>query len=150
VNASLGFTAKPIKNMSLTVDYYSVNIKDRIVLTGLFDQSDDVIGQTLTDLNVGAAQFFTNAVDTRTSGVDVIATYFHAIGRGKLTATVAGNFNKMKLDGITTTKELAGKEDIYYGRREQYFLLASAPKSKMSFGLDYKACSVQTFVLPIL
>ncbi len=138
VNASLGFTAKPIKNMSLTVDYYSVNIKDRIVLTGLFDQSDDVIGQTLTDLNVGAAQFFTNAVDTRTSGVDVIATYFHAIGRGKLTATVAGNFNKMKLDGITTTKELAGKEDIYYGRREQYFLLASAPKSKMSFGLDYK------------
>lgn len=138
VNASLGFTAKPIKDLSLTVDYYSVSIKDRIVLTGLFDQSDDVIGQTLTDLNVGAAQFFTNAVDTRTTGLDVIATYGHKIGRGKLNATIAGNFNKMKLDGITTTKELAGKEDIYYGRREQYFLLASAPKSKMSFGLDYK------------
>lgn len=137
VNTSFGFTTKPIKNLSITVDGYSANIKNRIVLTGLFDQTDNVIGQILADLNVGAAQFFTNAVSTQTNGWDVIATYGHKLGAGKLSATFAGNFNTMKLNSITTTPELAGKEDIYYGRREQYFLLASAPNRKLSMGLAY-------------
>ncbi len=137
-NASFGFTAKPYKNITLTVDGYSVNIKDRIVLTGLFDQSDDAIGDILKNLNVGAAQFFTNAVDTRTTGLDVIATYAPRIGKGRLGVTFAGNFNNMKLDRVKTAPGLAGKEDIYYGRREQYFLLASAPPHKLSLSLDYK------------
>ncbi len=146
VNTSFGFTAKPIKNLSITVDGYSVNIKDRIVLTGLFDQTDNVIGQILTDLNVGAAQFFTNAADTKTNGVDIIATYGHRIGAGRLNTTFAANFNHMKLDQIKTTAALAGKEDIYYGRREQYFLLASAPPHKLSLSFDYKINKFSTNV----
>jgi iron complex outermembrane recepter protein len=138
VNFSFGFTAKPVKNLVLTVDGYSINIKNKVVLTGLFGNDDDVIGDILTDLNVGAAQFFTNAVGTKTTGLDVIATYGLNAGKGKLNFTFAGNFNKMKLGKITTTPELAGKEDIYYGRREQYFLLASAPQHKLSLTTDYK------------
>ncbi len=146
VNASLGFTAKPINNLSLTIDGYKVDIKDRVVLTGLFDQSDDAIGQILQDLNVGSAQFFTNAVNTSTLGLDVIATYAHRIGRGRFGITFAGNFNKMELDKITTIPALKGKEDIYYGRREQYFLLASAPERKLSLGMDYKISKFTTFL----
>jgi iron complex outermembrane recepter protein len=138
VNFSFGFTAKPAKNFVLTVDGYSINIKNKVVLTGLFGNDDDVIGPILTDLNVGAAQFFTNAVGTKTTGLDVIATYGMKAGAGKLNLTFAGNFNKMTLGKITTTPELTGKEDIYYGRREQYFLLASAPKHKVSLSADYK------------
>jgi iron complex outermembrane recepter protein len=139
VNFSFGFTAKPIKNLVLTVDGYSINIKNKVVLTGLFDTDDDVIGNILSDLNVGAAQFFTNAVRTRTTGVDVIATYgMNAGKKGKLNFTFAGNFNNMSLGKITTTPELSGKEDIYFGRREQYFLLASAPDHKMSLIADYR------------
>jgi iron complex outermembrane recepter protein len=137
-NFSFGFTAKPAKNFVLTVDGYSVNIKDKVVLTGLFDNNDDVLGDILNGLNVGAAQFFTNAVSTRTTGVDVIATYGMNAGKGKLNFTFAGNFNNMKLGKITTTPQLAGKEDIYYSRREQYFLLASAPPHKLSLATDYK------------
>ncbi len=144
VNMSLGFTAKPIKNMTLTVDAYSVNIKDRIVLTGLFDQTDDAIGDILTNLNVGAAQFFTNAVDTKTTGLDVISTYSHKLCGGTIGATFAANFNKITLQNITTTDKLKGKEAIYYGEREQYFLKASAPPHKLSFGLDYKKNSFST------
>ncbi|MFZ4058829.1 MAG: TonB-dependent receptor plug domain-containing protein, partial [Ferruginibacter sp.] len=138
VNTSFGFTAKPIRNLTLTVDGYTVNIKDRVVLTGLFDQSDDVIGTILQDLNIGAAQFFTNAVNTKTSGVDIIATYSKKLGSGTLNTTFAANFNKLTIDKIKTTDALAGKEDIYYGRREQYFLQASAPPRKMSLSFDYR------------
>jgi iron complex outermembrane receptor protein len=138
INGSFGFTASPINNLSITIDGYSVNIKDRIVLTGLFDQEDDAIGQILKNLNVGSAQFFTNAVNTKTTGLDIITTYSHKVGKGRMGVTFAGNFNKMKLDKITTIPALVGKEDIYYGRREQYFLLASAPPHKLSFSADYK------------
>ena len=138
VNFSAGITAKPIRNLTLTVDGYSVKIKDRVVLTGLFDQNDDVIGSILKDANVGSAQFFTNAVNTKTTGVDVIATYTHKAGAGRLSYSLAANFNKLTIDRIKTTAALAGKEDIYYGRREQFFLLASAPPRKLNLSIDYK------------
>ncbi len=137
-NFSLGFTAKPARNLTITVDGYMVNIKDRIVLTGYFDQSDDVIGQILANRNIGSAQFFTNAVDTKTKGLDIIATYSFRLGNGKINATYAGNFNSLKIGSVKTAEALKGKEDIYFSEREKYFLQASAPNHKHSFNFEYK------------
>jgi iron complex outermembrane recepter protein len=136
-NAGLGFTAK-VKALTLTLDAYYVQIKDRIVLTGAFYSDDDIIGDDLKKLNIGAAQFFTNAVNTTSKGVDAILTY-SAIFSGKqnLKFSVAANFNDMVIDKIYTNQKLQGKEGTYFGLREQYFLLASAPKSKVNFGVDY-------------
>lgn len=139
VNTGLGVTAKPFRNFSLTVDGYFVNIKDRIVLTGYFDQSDDAIGDILTNLNIGSAQFFTNAVDTRTKGMDIVATYSGLkLGRGKLNTTFAGNFNSLTISKVKTAPQLAGKEDIYFSPRERYFLQASAPNHKLSLNFEYR------------
>lgn len=137
-NFSLGFTAKPARNLTVTIDGYMVNIKDRIVLTGYFDQSDDVIGQILADRNIGSAQFFTNAVDTRTRGLDIITTYSFRLGHGKLNATYAANFNSLKIGAVKTSEALKGKEDIYFSERERFFLQASAPNHKHSFNFEYK------------
>ncbi len=138
VNTSFGFTTKPIRNLSITVDAYTVSIKDRVVLTGEFGQDDDVIGSTLQDLNIGSAKFFTNAVNTRTAGLDVIATYGFKVGAGKLNATFAGNLNDLSITAVKTVPALKGKEDTYFSIREQYFLQASAPKHKLSFNFDYR------------
>jgi iron complex outermembrane recepter protein len=138
VNFSAGFAAKPIRNLSITVDAYQVTIKDRVVLTGLFDASDDAIGYILAGLNVGAAQFFTNAVDTKTQGIDAIATYSNSLGKGRLTTTLAANFNKIEVEKVNTTALLAGKEDLYFGPRDKAFLLASAPDHKINLGFDYR------------
>ncbi len=138
VNGSFGFTTKPARNLSITVDAYVVNIKDRIVLTGYFDQSDDAIGSILQDLNIGSAQFFTNAVDTKTKGIDIIATYSFRLGAGKINATFAGNFNDLTISKVKTAPALAGKEDIYFSERERYFLQASAPNHKLSYNFEYK------------
>ena len=136
-NASLGITAN-FGSFTATVDGYYVDIKDRIVLTGAFEDSDPDIGAELQALNVGAAQFFTNAIDTKTKGVDVILSWSKMFGDARLRATFAANFNEMELGDITTSAKLKGKEDIYFGTREQKFLLASAPDSKMNLTLDYK------------
>lgn len=137
LNASLGFTVGT-GGFQATVDGYFVDIADRIVLTGAFEDTDPDIGQELRDLNVGAAQFFTNAVDTRTLGLDVILSYAKNIGIGqRLKASIAANFNDMEIEDIATNEKLAGKEDIYFGPREQKFLLASAPPSKINLNLNY-------------
>ena len=136
-NFGAGFVAKPAKGLSLTVDGYWITVNNRIVLTGLFTNDDPQIGYILQTMNVGAAQFFTNAVDTKTSGVDVIATYNAALGSGRLNTILAANFNDMSIESVKTTPLLAGKEDIYFGPREKGFLLASAPKHKIGLSFDY-------------
>ncbi|MBW3545301.1 MAG: TonB-dependent receptor, partial [Bacteroidetes bacterium] len=137
-NASLGFTAS-LRNFTATVDGYYVDIDDRIVLTGAFEDDDDIIGGDLRALNVGAAQFFTNAVDTRTKGLDIILSYTENFGEdNRLSLSLAGNFNDMDIESINTTQRLSGKEEIYFGEREQLFLRASAPPSKVNFIADYR------------
>jgi iron complex outermembrane receptor protein len=138
LNGSLGFTGS-FRNFTATVDGYYVRIKDRIVLTGAFEDTDPDIGEDLQALGVGAAQFFTNAVDTRTLGVDVILNYATTFGTDNLlNVSFAGNFNDLEIQSIATTPRLAGKEETYFGLREQKFLLASAPPSRMNLIFDYK------------
>jgi iron complex outermembrane recepter protein len=137
-NASLGFTVRPNNTFSLTVDGYWVQIKDRIVLTGQFTEEDEQIGQLLKNINVAKAQFFTNAVNTTTTGLDIILSNKDKVGEGFLTTSLAMNFNKLNIDKINTNDKLAGKEDTYFDLREQYFLRASAPPSKINLTFDYQ------------
>lgn len=135
-NLSLGLTARS-GPFTATVDGYAVNVYDRIVLTGAFEDTDEQIGAELRRLQLGAAQFFTNALDTRTRGLDVVLNYAEDFSGRRLRGSLAGNFNDMKLGAIHTSPKLAGKEDIYFGAREQHFLLASAPPRKITGSLGY-------------
>ena len=136
VNAGVGITMK-IGELTATLDGYIVDIDDRIVLTGAFEDTDPDIGAELQALGVAAAQFFTNALDTRTRGLDVVVSHQFYLGEQRFNWSLAGNFNDMELGDIHTNAQLAGKEDIYFGAREQAFLLASAPASKVSLTVDH-------------
>ena len=135
-NATLGFTLSAGAFVA-TVDGYLVDIDDRVVLTGAFDTDDPDIGAELDSLGVGAAQFFTNALDTRTRGVDVVLSWGRTFGRHRVRASFAGNFNEMEPGEVRTSDRLAGKENVYFGPRERAFLLASAPPTKLSLSLDH-------------
>lgn len=142
-NLSAGVTAN-LGGFSGTVDAYMVDVRDRIVLTGAFEDTDPDIGADLQRLGVSAAQFFTNALDTRTTGVDVVLGYVRNLGEHRFRAALVGNFNDMELGDIETSPKLSGKEDIYFGEREQYFLRASAPRSKVSLSSDYGMGRLET------
>ncbi|MCB4808128.1 TonB-dependent receptor [Tamlana sp. 62-3] len=126
LNAALGFTAS-FGKFTATLDGYYIKVKDRIVLTGYFEATD-------ID-NVGSAQFFTNGVNTSTTGLDVILSYKETLGNGsRLGATLLANFNNMEIDDV-----LNGDldEQTFFGERDKAFLLASAPDSKISLNLNY-------------
>lgn len=143
LNGSAGFTLNAGK-FTATVDGYYIKVKDRIVLTGTFGQDDDQIGAILAANFIDQAQFFTNAADTESAGVDVILNYSESIGSGRLNATLAGNYNSMKITDVHTSPQLAGKEDVYLSARERAFILASAPKTKINLSLNYKISKFNT------
>jgi len=140
VNASLGLTSRPAPGLSITVDGYYVKIKDRIVLTGDFTADNaPEIAADLDKLNVSVVKFFTNALDTKTLGLDAIVTWNKRFSGGHdFTATLAANFNDLETGDIKTSAKLAGRKDIYFSDRERSFLVASAPPSKINLTLDYR------------
>jgi len=77
-NLSVGLVAAPARGWNLTLDAYLIDLKNRIVDSGgvsgaLAAQAIAANGATVPPdaVDNAYAQFFTNAVDTRTSGVDL-------------------------------------------------------------------------------
>ena len=101
LNASLGATWRPRDNLSITADAYHISIDDRIVITSQFTTADTIVQRILSPFpGVGRAQFFANAVDTRTRGVDVVVAYAKALGPGTLNLTAAATFTNTKVERI--------------------------------------------------
>lgn len=137
VNASLGFTSQLGNGFSLTVDGYYVRIKDRVVLTGQFSDDLPVIANELKALNVSRVQFFTNAISTRTRGIDIVLAHQAQIGNGRLNTSLGMNFNSLDTISVNTNEKLKPYKDLYFDLREYYFVKASAPPSKMNLTIDY-------------
>ncbi len=138
VNFGAGLTYNT-GGFKVTADFYNVSIKDRIVLTGDFYNDDAQIGGILQSLNVGSARFFANAINTTTSGVDLVLSYFNQIDeKQRYTFMIAGNINDMSIDKVNVSSKLAGKEAFYLSNRERLFILAAAPPMKFNTSLDYR------------
>jgi len=145
-NISIGITAKPIKNLSLTVDAYQVDIKDRIGITGRFQGSDDPRFESiLSSASLTQVQFMTNAVDTKTQGLDAVASYFVPMSNGSLTLNIGANFTKTEVprdsDGnpvIKTGEFLEGFGSQLFNREEVSRIEVAQPRSKIILGGIYR------------
>ena len=136
-NASVGFTWAPRPRLEVTLDAYQLDIDDRIVLTGGFSGDDPDIGPILEELQLVEARFFTNAIDTRTRGVDLTLSHRRGLGAGDLHSFLALNHNTTDVLRVNTAPGLAGKEDVYFNTRERWFVEGSAPELKGAAGLGY-------------
>ena len=77
-NFTGGFTAE-ILDVSFTVDFFDIRMKDRLALSQDFelneDQKTDLIAEGITSAgNLEEFRFFTNDFDTTTQGIDVVIT----------------------------------------------------------------------------
>lgn len=145
VNASLGFTFRPARELNITVDGYLVKVKDRVVLSGQFSVDDNTLDPALIaamqNLQVSLAQFFANAVNTTNKGVDIVIDYNKPLAKGRnFKALFTGNFQNMTIDKINVPAKLNDTKDhqaTFLTEREQKFILASAPRSKFNLNLEY-------------
>lgn len=97
-SVTAGFVGNISSNLSFTVDGYFIRIDDRIVLSSQFNRSNPLVNTILTnnsvDPTINALQFWTNAINTETKGVDVVITQRFRLGAGNASLSVAGNYNK--------------------------------------------------------
>jgi iron complex outermembrane receptor protein len=142
---TLGTTWTPTHALSVTADLYHIKIKDRIVLSGLFDESNyPTLAAKLATLGVGGAQFFVNSVDTKTQGLDLTASHRGAIAGNKLTTFLAMNFSKTEVDAIHAPAALQGYEDVLLSERERLFLEQGGPRRKATLGFDLTTGALET------
>jgi len=132
---SAGLSGKLTDNFTFSCDYYLIGIDDRIVLSGRFAEGyEDILG----GLDVGAAQFFTNAIDSRTSGLDAELAYKTMVGTGKLNVSIRANISNTKVVGdIKVSSSLIGQEDILFNREEIARVESAQPNYKLNSIASY-------------
>ncbi|MBJ7387933.1 MAG: TonB-dependent receptor [Sphingomonadaceae bacterium] len=137
VNLGAGVTFTPFNGLSITADYYNIKINDRITLTENLQGTDVVALLTTAGVTgVSSARFFINGIDTKTSGLDVVASYrLPDFGLGQFRVSVGYNLNDTK---ITDRRVFSGfTAQRLFARQESYRLTDGQPKNKLNIGLDW-------------
>ena len=96
-NFSAGLVFTPMQDLLVTLDGYSIAVKDRIGISQTFAVTQADINKLAALAYVGAGgtvQYFTNGFDTKTKGADLVGTYAFHIGDGHLDTSLAYNYNK--------------------------------------------------------
>ncbi len=144
-NFSAGLAFNPIDNLEITADFYSINVDDRVLFTGEigFDSdttSDNSVEVILKEFDVTSIKFFTNAVDTKTTGFDLVASYKNIqFANGTLGLSLAVNLNETKIEGsIKTPDPIVQSGNNIFNRKEQSRITSSRPKDKFILGIEYK------------
>ncbi|MCB2375945.1 TonB-dependent receptor [Hymenobacter sp. BT635] len=141
LNYSLGITARILRTASLTVDAYQIDIADRIVLSSQFSRANATVAAILGTLPVSQVQFFANAIDTRTRGIDVVANNRMEVGPGRLTLTIAANFNKTEVRKVNSSSTIdadqTGLQNTLFDRQQRGRIENAQPRSKINLTAGY-------------
>jgi iron complex outermembrane receptor protein len=106
-NGSVGIVLRPVSNFSVTADLWRIDIDNRIVFSSNIAPESGAcataatcpIKAILDPLKVGQAQFFTNAIDTETKGLDIVAEHTTRWPGSTLVLSAQLDFNRTEVTG---------------------------------------------------
>jgi iron complex outermembrane receptor protein len=140
VNASAGVVLSRPSLPVVTADYYEIKVDDRIwigapivdtSIVRLFDENGmrGIIG----------GNYFTNAIDTRTRGVDVIASHSFLLSRTGLLRILAGyNHTKTLVTHVAPPPpQLARFSALLFNRTSRGIIEEGQPRQTITLGFDY-------------
>ena len=140
-NYSLGLVLTPDSGFYATLDLYQIDIDHRIILSG------NLVGTPVEDYLtsvgipfVSGGRFFTNAVDTRTRGADLVASWPFDVGAGSMKFTAGLNWNKTTLERIAPNPPqlgLAGLTLPIIDRAEIGRITVGTPRTKAFVADDW-------------
>lgn len=143
-NITVGLGYKPNNKFRMTLDYFNIAVKDRIILSteiGSTDAGNTALDAILAANNLSDLSFFVNALDTRTSGIDFVASYRGvSFANGSLGFNLSGNYmlqNEREGDVKNPALVEAAGQTVSNATQEALFF-SSRPEFKAIFGIDYK------------
>ncbi len=147
VNMTLGFIYNQ-GSFNFTVDAYKITIDDRIVLSEAL--SGSAVNDILADAgvnNIGSATYFTNAIDTETTGIDIVATYdLELTGMGSLSLSAALNLNDTEVTHLKDNPpelDALGDNYILFSAREISRFETSTPDNKLNLSATWNMDNLQ-------
>jgi len=155
-NLEIGLVASPLPKLNITLDAYRIALTNRIIDTGYIPgpgapaSANDLAlaalaanGNVITPGTLAEAQFFTNGVDTRTSGVDFSADYVESIGQSdKIKWTLDGNYNQTIITDVhTPAPTLVAAGITYINPEVTNDLTEATPQSRVSLAANYRTNS---------
>lgn len=141
-NFTLGVGLNPTKNLSITLDYYNIQVNDRIILGSEIsgtDKGNTALDKILTDNGIVAVSFFANALNTTTSGLDFVISQKNLMfGQGRLNVSLAGNYTiENKYTSVNNPKLIADAGKSVFDPIQNGLLFTSRPKYKAILGMNY-------------
>ncbi|MDM4764757.1 TonB-dependent receptor [Pelomonas sp. SE-A7] len=143
-SATLGMTVTPAPGVSLTADFYDIRVKDRIVFSseiGPEANSDNCVDAKvcpvrviLRGLNLGAATLFTNAIDTKTTGADIVGQYTMKLSGGDtLQMDASYSYNKTKVTAIHSQSSVLASS-VLFDQTQRTLIQEALPHHRAMLG----------------
>jgi len=143
---SVGLVTHPLDGLSITLDAYSISLRNRIVGTGsLFGSGGainspivtqaiiahgNVLDPTVTQTGVA---IFLNGISTLTQGVDLSANYLTDLeSAGSINWTLAGNYTDISISNIIPTPATFAPGVSLFSQTTRTLLTHANPKEKIS------------------
>jgi len=139
-NFSVGMVWQPLSNLTVTVDAFLIEIDNRIILGNPLREGDlgdfpEAI-QFLQDNQVGQANFFSNAVNSETRGLDIVIDHSMSIGEGSLSSTLAINLNKTDVEQIQAPEGIDPR--LLFPEPSERFVEDGQPHVRINTTFDYE------------
>ena len=144
-NYSGGVVWQPLSSLEMTADYFHIDIKHRIVLSGNFTQAQ--VQPILQPFGATGARFFTNAIDTRTNGYDLVVNHQQPLLNGRIDLSAAYSNNKTRIVDIAPTPpQLTGLGAVLFDRGEQRRTECGQPRDNTRLMESYNQGAVNITV----
>jgi iron complex outermembrane receptor protein len=152
VQWTAGFTMQPLDRLTLTLDYYRIDLDHRLVLSSQFTVGPDEVA-VLEALGVpgantiGQVRFFTNDLNSTSEGIDLVTTYTASWGSGASTQfSLSANFNNTEITSRTPRYDAAGNEFFYVNDETVFDEENGLPSSRAIFSVMHAMDPFSVFV----
>jgi iron complex outermembrane receptor protein len=141
-NFTVGLGWKPDADTSVTVDYYNITVKDRIILGKEIVPSGNPaanLDQILAANGIVSVSFFVNGLDSKTSGIDYVLSRKNLnLLDGKLTLNLSGNYtlDNKREGAVKNPSSVASAGQSVLDATQEALMFTSRPKFKTIFGAD--------------
>ncbi len=144
-NYNLGVTAKAGNKFLFTLDAYQIDITDRIIISEQLAVGAAIPALVPLFPGIKEITFFTNQINTKTQGVDLVSTFKQPINKSSsITASLALTFNKTEVTNFkpAPSKLTAGAANPAAIKIIDTISISlietSQPRNKILFSLGYQ------------
>jgi iron complex outermembrane receptor protein len=141
-NYSAGITFNPITRLTMTLDAYQIEVDNRIALTSTLTGtavSNILISKGLSGLL--SAQYYTNALNTKTQGLDFVGTYRQDLAQfGVLKFNLGYNHNTTQIIHVNPNPpqlSSLGANYVLFDRLSRSYLTTALPQDKIVLGVNW-------------